>query len=289
MRVRGVLLVSTIVAALLGTAAPADANHPVYVEGNCDSPVPGTTLVTVAGTCGDYDGDGRIGTAEDTDGADRIFGTLNAALGPGAGAAAGTGINQNGTIIIVASGRFAEQLTIGATADTPNPGNVTIEAIPGVTADIDAVLQGDPAGGNNTRQDGAGIYIKSPGQTRVIVRNLEVRNFRNGIRITGGAHATLENVRLSNNRDHGIVAEGKSRVAIIDCSVTATGFRVGPAINNTPSPGVGIEFKDDARGLIHSTTVTGSFAAGIKDSAAGTAFKLSHNRLFDNVPNLVSG
>ncbi|HEX5709386.1 MAG TPA: hypothetical protein VFX96_18940, partial [Pyrinomonadaceae bacterium] len=43
------------------------ANHPVYLEGNCDSPVPGTTLVA-PGTCGDFDGDGRIGTAEDTDG-----------------------------------------------------------------------------------------------------------------------------------------------------------------------------------------------------------------------------
>ena len=64
------------------------ANHPVLVEGNCDSPVPGTTIVT-GGTCGDFDGDGRIGTAEDTDGADRIFGTLKAALGPGSGAAAG--------------------------------------------------------------------------------------------------------------------------------------------------------------------------------------------------------
>ncbi|HJU53033.1 MAG TPA: hypothetical protein VJ715_00615, partial [Pyrinomonadaceae bacterium] len=52
-----------------------EANHPVLVEGNCDSPVPGTTLVA-PGTCGDFDGDGRIGTAEDTDGADRIFGTL---------------------------------------------------------------------------------------------------------------------------------------------------------------------------------------------------------------------
>ena len=38
------------------------ANHPVLVEGNCDSPVPGTTLVA-PGTCGDFDGDGRIGTA----------------------------------------------------------------------------------------------------------------------------------------------------------------------------------------------------------------------------------
>src|SRR3954462_5867265 len=127
------------------------ANHPVLVEGNCDSPVPGTTLVS-PGTCGDFDGDGRIGTAEDTDGADRIFGTLRAAWGPGTGAAAGTGANHNGSILIVTSGRFAEQLIIGNSGfivgeGAANPGNVTIEAAPGVEADIDAVLQGDPSRG----------------------------------------------------------------------------------------------------------------------------------------------
>lgn len=53
-------------------AAAALANHPVLVDGNCDSPVPGTTLVT-QNSCGDFDGDTRIGSAEDTDGADRIW------------------------------------------------------------------------------------------------------------------------------------------------------------------------------------------------------------------------
>src|SRR6185295_8448403 len=106
------LAFSLLCAALFGgtlyvSGVKVSANHPVLVEGNCDSPVPGTTLVS-PGTCGDFDGDGRIGTAEDTDGADRIFGTLNAAIGPGTGAAAGTGANYNGKLIIVTSGRFAE-------------------------------------------------------------------------------------------------------------------------------------------------------------------------------------
>ena len=85
-RVRFVrLYMFLLTAALLfaGTAfyggTEVSANHPVLVEGNCDSPVPGVTIVTQA-TCGDFDGDGRIGTAEDTDGQDRIFGTLAAAL-----------------------------------------------------------------------------------------------------------------------------------------------------------------------------------------------------------------
>jgi len=153
-----------LLARRFGAAPRVSANHPVYVEGNCDSPVPGTTIVTT-GTCGDFDGDGRIGTAEDTDGADRIFGTLAAALGPGTGAGAGTGANMNGTILIVKSGRFAESLVIGNTIGAPyvggcgdptvggcTPGNVTIEAAPGVVAEIDAVFQGDPAGGNPLRQ-----------------------------------------------------------------------------------------------------------------------------------------
>src|SRR5918993_3800996 len=113
------LLAATLfVGAAIWGAPDASANHPVLVEGNCDSPVPGTTIVTV-GTCGDFDGDGRIGTAEDTDGADRIFGTLNAALGPGTGAAAGTGANHNGRITIVTSGRFAETLYIGQNLQGP--------------------------------------------------------------------------------------------------------------------------------------------------------------------------
>src|SRR5687768_15454871 len=145
-----ILVFCLTAAALLGGMAYVSsvnvaANHPVFVEGNCDSPVPGTTLVA-PGTCGDFDGDGRIGTAEDTDGADRIFGTigtLSGALGPGTGAAAGTGANFNGTITIVASGRFAELIFIGQSGFFPGkgsatPGNVIIQAAPGVNAEIDA-------------------------------------------------------------------------------------------------------------------------------------------------------
>src|SRR5687768_12969205 len=114
-----ILVFCLTAAALLGGMAYVSsvnvaANHPVFVEGNCDSPVPGTTLVA-PGTCGDFDGDGRIGTAEDTDGADRIFGTIFAAIGPGTGAAAGTGANHNGLVLIVRSGRFAEPIYIGVT------------------------------------------------------------------------------------------------------------------------------------------------------------------------------
>src|SRR5687768_6335528 len=136
-----ILTVGTVFSLSFIGSNPVSANHPVLVEGNCDSPVPGTTIVDL-GNCGDFDGDGRIGTAEDTDGADRIFGTLRAALGPGTGAAAGTGANNNGTITIVTSGRFAETLFIGQQGffpgkGNPNPANVIIQGAPGVSAEID--------------------------------------------------------------------------------------------------------------------------------------------------------
>ena len=78
-------------------AAPAFANHPVLVEGNCNVPPAGGPQ----GACrADYDGDGSVGTVEDGDG-DRVFGTLGAAL-------AAAGANQNGRVVIVSSGTFAE-------------------------------------------------------------------------------------------------------------------------------------------------------------------------------------
>ena len=60
--------VKWIAAGFLLAAATAWANHPVFVEGNCMVPPFGfhnSGVVPVGGTCGDFDGDGRIGTAED--------------------------------------------------------------------------------------------------------------------------------------------------------------------------------------------------------------------------------
>lgn len=252
------------------------ANHPVLVEGNCDSPVPGTTTLadTSEGTCGDFDGDGRIGTAEDTDGADRIFGTLRAALGPGTGAAAGTGANQNGTIVIVKSGRFAENLFIGNSGfvvgeGSAVPGNVTIEAAPGVEAIIDAVLQGDPAGGNNARQEGIGIRILyTTNDRRVILRNLTIRNWARGVQADLESRVTIDSCRFENNRDHGILAAGNSQVGIFNTKIHATGFREGTALNST-SFGHAIEFGDAASGMVAHTHITGSRGAALQNLGLG--------------------
>lgn len=294
---------SLIAALVLGVGffgtRPAEANHPVLVEGNCDSPVPGTTLVS-PGTCGDFDGDGRIGTAEDTDGADRIFGTINAALGPGTGAAAGTGANQNGLVRIVASGRFAEAVFIGragiivsppapAALGKRDPGHVTLEAAPGVHAIIDAVFQGDPAGGNGTRQNGPGIqifYLPSEGDRRVTLRNLTIRNYNVGIEISG-AGVEVVDCHLENNLEYGIRTGGDSRLVVLNSEVVNTGFRIGTA-SAVPVVGQGIRINQATAKLVN-TSVSYSHGAGIHNNLASatalTLYKVS--TFFNNGGNIV--
>ena len=255
-------------AAALAIAPSSSANHPVLVEGNCDSPVPGTTIVAM-GTCGDFDGDGRIGTAEDTDGADRIFGTIGAALNAGQGAAAGTGANQNGRVTIVASGRFPELVVI-----TAANGNVEIEAAPGVHANIDAVFQGDPAGGNNFRQMNSGFIIDAPIDRRVILRNLVIRNWINGIEVRGDSRVLIEGCRIDNNLNTGIVAMGNARVTVNNSQVTATGYRVGTLGDaprtQLPASGNGIEFQINSGGVVSNSVVQGNFGFGIIKTSGGT-------------------
>lgn len=285
--------------------ADVSANHPVLVEGNCDSPVPGTTVVpTVTGTggstsggiCGDFDGDGRIGTAEDTDGADRIFGTLSAALGPGTGAAAGTGANHNGRIIIVASGRFAEQLFIGQNVGGPgaggvaSPGNVTIEAAPGVQADIDAVLQGDPAGGNNARQGGVAMIINYPsaaGPRNVTLRNLVFRNWSDAVSVTGdGARVHVDRCQFENNLSNGIhIISG--RLVVTNTHFDGNGLRVAPGIDNTPNPGNGILVEFNSQVRVADSVFSHNAGAGIDNRTGNTAnVNLYKVAFFFNNPDL---
>lgn len=265
------------------------ANHPVLLEGNCESPIPGTTIVPTEGTCGDYDGDGRVGTAEDTDGADRIFGTLTAALGPGTGAAAGTGANQNGTILIVTSGRFAESVLIGNPlagfpGGTANPGNVTIEAAPGVVANIDAVLQGDPIGGNNSRTATTGIVIYYPDPTTsdrvVTLRNLSLRNWNQGVGTSGFAKILIDNCRFENNLKSGITAAGTAatgatNMVIMRSQFNGNGRRIGVGSpNNIPSPGDGVAVENEASVKIFDSVFSNNAAAGIRNST-GVASKVT--------------
>ncbi len=249
---------------LAGGATTAFGNHPVLVEGEID-----------------FDGDGLIGTAEDTDNStDRIFGTLSAAL-----AALNGGANQNGRITIVTSGRFAEQLFI-----TGTNGQVTIEAAPGVEANIDAVVAGTRgaifSGNNNQRQGVPGIIIDAASNRRVVLRNLVIRNWSEGITVLGSSHVTLDNCRLEGNRDYGIHVIDSARVAITACQINGTGFRAGTATNNVANPGNGIEFEDTSTGLVCRSTITGSYGAGLKNATTNaSAVQVTGNCLFDNNPN----
>lgn len=271
---RSISLAAALFVVVGGLGAPnALANHPVLVEGNnCANAGPGTTMVP-PGTCGDYDGDGLIGTAEDTDNAtDRVFGTIGAAL-----AAANGGANQNGRITIVTSGRFPETVDI-----TGANGQVVIEAAPGVDANIDAVLAGDA--GNTTRQTAPGIIVNTAANRRVVLRNLVSRNWSIGIEAMGDSHVIIDHCRLDGNRDYGIRAAGNAKVVITNSQVNGSGFRVNPMVDNTPNPGVGIAFEDSSDGAIASTTVTGSFAAGVANETR-SKIQVSDVVAFDNNPN----
>ncbi len=280
---RWALLLLAVVGLVAATGSystvKVSANHPVLVEGNCDSPVPGTTIVT-AGTCGDFDGDGRIGTAEDTDGADRIFGTITAALGPGTGAAAGTGANMNGRLIIVTSGRFAEAVSIAPVGAISTVGNVQLEAAPGVEANIDAVLQGDPAGGNTARQAGVGILVNSsPGRT-VTLRNLTIRNFTEGVRAINNSRVHLDHCRIDNNLEFGLRATQGARLTVENSRITSTGRR-------TPAPappvfGHGIQMENLSGGGFTNTVVVNSVGAALNNLSTSNQVRIFHFIHLDN-------
>ncbi|MEW6732083.1 MAG: right-handed parallel beta-helix repeat-containing protein [Acidobacteriota bacterium] len=305
---RSILLALIVLSFAIGVTIVSntvEANHPVLLEGNNANglaPVAGTGPAGIGGTAttapigngGDYDGDGMVGTAEDVDNAtDRIFGTMTAAL-----LAANGGANANGHVIIVTSGRFPETITIPNTAagQTNLNGTTIIEAAPGVQANLDAVLQGDPsvapATTNGTRQGGNGMTINFvsnpaiPAVPSVILRNLVIRNYQIGLNIMGNARVTVTNCRFDSNVQSGIAVSGTSKLVITDSVIVGNGVRVAaaPVGTATPNPGNGIAFSGSASGQISQCTITGNVAAGVTNS--GTAVVgLNQNNVFDNSPN----
>lgn len=268
------LLAVCAVAVALTFGTSASANHPVYVEGNCN---PYQYFVT-PNTCGDYDGDGRVGAAEDGDnGTDRIFGTISGALGnipfgndSNGNSITGSSAGQNGRVVIVTSGRFNETVTIGFNSGLyPNPGNVELEAAPGVSASLEAVVQGDPDPAANTaRQSRVGITVNSPSTRIITLRNLTIRNYMEGIRLEGDSRVNIENCNIDNNRNVGIRALANSRLTINNTNVVGTGFRLGNAVDNTPFPGDGIRFEGNSRGWLKEVTVYHSFRNAISATSA---------------------
>lgn len=245
----------------------AEANHPVVVEGNCGAPD-----AVQPGACGDYDNDGRVGAAEDRDAVDRVFGTINGALGNvdlGSDALNASSANQNGRVLIVASGQYPEVVSIGPSGRNATVGNVTLEGAPGVDANIEAVVQGES--GNAERQAQPGIDVDMPRDRRVVIRNIVSRNWTDGIRVRGVSRVTLDKVRAEYNVEYGIRGTQGSRMTIRDSQVQANGFRANPmAASNTPMPGTGITIEDAARTSIFGGTVSDNFAHGIENDTKGS-------------------
>ena len=261
--------------AVLALAAPAAANHPITVEGNCFGPGTGATATGLRtspvepGTCGDYDGDGLIGAAEDED-LDNNFGTINAGL---------EAVAQNGTVTIVTNGTFPEAVRL-----TPVEGaSVTLEAAPGVRATLDAVVQGQA--GNADRATQSGIHVRGCGGCQVTVRNLATRNFARGLAIHGQSNVLLVGVRAEGNLNYGIKAMDRARLTVRSAVVNATGYRKDAAGVAKAEPGIGVRILDDARASLHNATVSNSRDAGIK--ARRDNVLLRDVQLFGNHPNLV--
>jgi hypothetical protein len=252
----------------MGVASPALANHPVLVEGEAD-----------------FDGDGVVGLAEDNDG-DVVFGTITRALG------AAPAIGQNGGVVIVTSGRFVEVVNIMGT------GQVTLEAAPGVDVDIEAfIVPADrriadfPAAQANpfALQAAPGIVINSPNDRYVVIRNVSVINWTDGIRISGDSHVLLDNVRVEHNINNGVAINDNAKVAIFRSSINSTGFRTNPRTGNFPTemapmPGAGVNVGATARADINASSITGNFDEGIK-RARGSRVDVDHVQLFDNNRN----
>jgi len=210
----------------------------------------------------------------------------------------GTAINPttaqfNGRIIIVTSGRFAETLYIGNNSPDPavgssSPGHVTIEAAPGVYADLDAVLQGDPAGGNGTRQGRPGIqinYLPAFSGRVVTLRNLTIRNYQTGVLAMGSSRVIIDNCRFENNLSSNILAGGSADVVVSNSLIESAGFRIGTA--NSSGVGRGVVVTNDAKMRLMETTISNNKGAGIYNTAPAANVVLFKVSTYFNKPNVL--
>ena len=267
------LMAAMVLTVSLFVAGPAWANHPVTVEGNCFGPGAGgmatglRTSPVEPGTCGDYDGDGLIGVAENED-LDNNFGTINAAL---------ASVAQNGTVTVVANGTFPEAVRLAPV----DGGSVTLEAAPGVQATLDAVVQGQA--GNAERAGQSGVQVRGCASCGVTFRNLGVRNFAQGVNVGGRSHVLVQRVRTEGNVNFGIRAIDDARLTMRGTTVNATGFRKDAGGVATAKPGIGVSIVESARASIWHSVVSNSRGAGIK--ARRDAVTLRHVQVFGNRPN----
>jgi hypothetical protein len=243
------LLQLGLMAAVIGVASPALANHSVLVEGEAD-----------------FDGDGMLGMDEDND-ADQVFGTLNGGL---------NGVGFNGRVVVVTSGRFFEQVVID-----PN-GILVLEGAPGVTVDIEAFNAGGDPDANVTRQNQPGVIVMGDGSFPVEIRNVVSRNWTIGFLVTEQARVTIDGVLADSNVDYGIQVLDSAKVLIKYTQVNSSGFRASGTEGVVPAnPGRGIEFDGRSFGTVAHTEVTHSADKGFANKGRGKV-RLVDVVAFDN-------
>jgi hypothetical protein len=253
------------------------ANHDALIEGNQD-----------------YDGDGRVGAAEDADGVmgdplGLVFGTISGCLGM-----MNQAINQNGACTIVTSGQFIETVVIS--------NQVVLRGAQGVEATIQAfavpmdprlqefAAKADPFG----LQDDPGVIINSPANRSVVLENLTINNWTDGIRVMGNSNVTLRNVRLVNNITSGVSVSENARVTVVDSMITAQGFRINGMTGDFPAtnaaPGIGITATGPSSVIVADTIISDNFgaatlvSAGARIQTAGGRNVIANNGRGDDLP-----
>ena len=166
--------------------------------------------------------------------------------------------------------------------------DVTLQAAPGVEAEVEAVRAGDAAG-NTSRQAAPGIIVNAPRNRIVTIRNIVSRNWTDGILVSGSSRVVIDNCRIEHNKDYGIHVTGSAKATITNSQVVGSGFRNGAGIDNTPMPGIGIEFEGTSSGVVAATTVSGSVGAGVSNATGNPqAVKIANTAVvFDNNPNFM--
>lgn len=245
----GKFLLPTLALAVLtllnAPAALAQPGLTVFVEGNCATSEGGNF-------CGDYDNDERVGGFEDVDG-DNVYGTINGAL-----SALGGG---NGRVVIVKSGTFGQQIAVSL-----GTGHVQIEAADGVEANIDATVWLSTTG-NTVREQGIGLLLSGQPGTSITLRNLTIRNWLIGMRVAGSVRLIVEHCRFDNNLNYAIQMLALSRITMTRSRIAHTGRRL-VSVNPPPSPGTGIQFADQAGGVLHDSVILNSVGAGVHQNSA---------------------
>lgn len=243
----------TVYLGLPVTAAPAPAGNP-----------PENSSALVEGS-GDFDGDGRFGADEDSDG-DDVFHTIAAIPGfkvdEGTGGSIAPALRYN-AITIVSSGVFREFLR------PARFGSTTIEAAPGVRAIFDA--QGTDADASIRRLNPC-LIVHGP----ITLRNLTFRHWEAGIEVAADGTLVLENCQFEDIQGAGVRVLAGGRVVIRECTFTRCGSR-------PDGTGAALLFAAGAEGIVKNCTIADNYGAGVQGKSQRVL--LADSNVVRNNPN----